>query len=324
MHMHMHVNLSAILTVSAHATLAVPPRLASPTPARLLACPSHQMATIERDLVLELVRATQKSSSVPYRRGTLGLMGDGGMGKTTLGRALTGQPFVLEMRSTVGAQSQTIELHTEQVAIGGGEGHCVMGEYKPEAAEHERAIAAAAAAAKFKGGSASADDAVSRLDRVREAEAKEAEEEAMRMEEEKRARRRMHVAESSALAVGAIEAVGARESKVTTVHAAVPTPPPPAAASVAKVKREEAPKEEAVEVSGSERQALEKRLVELVGREGAQLLLKVLFMQDYGGQEVFDLIRLLLASATSNSVDLLVVSCKAIDQVAAVNPPPSH
>jgi hypothetical protein len=283
----------------------------------------------------------QQSDGVPFHRARLGLTGDGGMGKSSLRRALTGQPFENELRSTVGADSQIVELHTEQVAIGGVGGRCVMEEYKREAAEHEQAIASAVAAG-LKGGSVAPDGAASWLDRVRAAEAKEAEEAAKKLAEEvnSHARRQAAASQSQRALTSEAKAAATMHPKVApaAMHpkvapaaissspepsaavakddvAKAPTPPPPPSGSATQLAELNEAEEEL---------ATQKSVVELVGREGARMVLKVLFLQDCGGQEIFDLIRHLFGSANSNSVDLLVVSLKAIEQVDALSPRSSH
>lgn len=65
--------------------------------------------------VRRVVQDAQRGEAVAYRRCRLGILGDGGMGKTATQRALTGQPFDDSIGSTVGAARHTCELDTRQV-----------------------------------------------------------------------------------------------------------------------------------------------------------------------------------------------------------------
>ena len=65
---------------------------------------------------MQIRQAVQRAQNgVPFRRGRLGILGEGGNGKTATQRALTGEPFDPSISSTVGAARHTCELETRQV-----------------------------------------------------------------------------------------------------------------------------------------------------------------------------------------------------------------
>jgi len=231
---------------------------------------------------------------VPYCRCRLGLLGDGGMGKTATQRALTGQPFDRHIGSTVGAERHRCELDTRQLGVNadGGGGGCLLHEYKPEAAELEQALAAATAATLE--GQAAAGGRT-KLERVREQQSKR--------EAEERPPEARRVAEATP---------EARTGR-TTPAAAAPAPPPKAAPSATPPPKSPAPPPKAAPPPAVD-EATQRKVMELLSSLTPLQVLKVLLLQDYGGQEMFDLLRHLLERASGNSVDLVVTSLVALQQ----------
>mmetsp|Transcript_41237 Transcript_41237/g.113411 ORF Transcript_41237/g.113411 Transcript_41237/m.113411 type:complete len:230 (-) Transcript_41237:3888-4577(-) len=173
-----------------------------------------------------------------------------------------------------------------------GGGGCLLHEYKPEAAELEQALAAATAATLE--GQAAAGGRT-KLERVREQQSKR--------EAEERPPEARRVAEATP---------EARTGR-TTPAAAAPAPPPKAAPSATPPPKSPAPPPKAAPPPAVD-EATQRKVMELLSSLTPLQVLKVLLLQDYGGQEMFDLLRHLLERASGNSVDLVVTSLVALQQ----------